>query len=139
MREIKFRGKRADTGKWVYGYYFKTPLTVESAKGAEISDGLHLLSGEARHCISAEDGCVYEVDPETIGQCTGRKDKTGKEMYEGDIVKPRDSDFAHIIVFSELGCLMQRISYREDVAWWYDVKVTGNKYDNPEQIEQALA
>lgn len=139
MREIKFRGKRIDTGKWVHGYYFKTPLSVESAKGAQISDGLHFLSGETRHCIAAEDGSVYEVDPETIGQYAGQKDKTGKDMYEGDIVKPRDSDFIHVVVFTLFGFTMERVSYREDRAWWVDVKITGNKYDNPEQIEKALA
>lgn len=28
VREIKFRGKRIDTGEWVYGYYIKEPNDV---------------------------------------------------------------------------------------------------------------
>lgn len=90
MREILCRGKRLDNGKgvlspWIEGHYFQTPLTEESVIGAQASDGMFFLTGKKRHVIE-KNGCVYEIDPETLGEFIGVRAKDGRRIFEGDIV-----------------------------------------------------
>lgn len=76
MREILFKAKRKDNGEWVEGYYLN-----------KIDP---LLGVESSFILNQGDMCSFfswhEVDPYTVCQCVGKKDKNGKYIFENDVV-----------------------------------------------------
>jgi uncharacterized phage protein (TIGR01671 family) len=69
MRKIKFRGKRLDNGKWVYGAY------------VNCGNWNHIFTQGKTGALDA-----HRIDPATVGQYTGLNDKYGQEIYEGDMI-----------------------------------------------------
>lgn len=68
MREILFKAKRWSDGKWVYG----------DLNQLQDSTIIHWYNNGCR--------VADEVDPSTVCQYTGLKDKNGKRIFEGDIL-----------------------------------------------------
>ena len=136
MREIKFRGKRRDNGEWIYGSLHHFKVTVGNTEVFTIIVG-------AEH--TPETGVIFgkrhELITETVGQFTGLKNKSGKEIYEGDIIKvPYYSTDFRIEEVKIVDCECSPFnSYAcsEDGYGEADKsEIIGNVFDNPELIEK---
>lgn len=147
MREILFRGKAINrdigyhrtsykNGDWVYGLVIK--LYNERFELPAEMTNVNGVSG-------------IEVDYKTIGWYTGLTDKNGKKIFEGDIIKYKNTDGIKFngvaltvigkVVYNEKNASFA-ISGKDKIgAKHYDyfpiknIEVIGNIHDNPELLK----
>lgn len=131
-REILFRGKLEYNGKWIYGDL----LQYENGDVAIFGEKLSSFGCECTE-MSKRD----RVIPDTIGQYTGLKDKDGKKIFEGDILRLGD-EFHYFIFNIEYGSFVAA-SIKGDIGirlFQRTIKncgyaIIGNIYDNPELMK----
>ena len=131
-----YRAKRLDNGEWVTG----SLITCEDGTRKIATS---YLDGDTNIAILI---CAYEVDRDTICQCTGLKDKNGKLIWENDIVAYWDT-YNTENGLAEADCVGKVIWDDETISFQvtnrlsaesYEVldecDVIGNIFDNPELL-----
>lgn len=143
MRDILFRGKCVDNGKWVEGSFWNE------------------IPGESCGILPAGSCASQHVDRETVSQFTGLTDKNGKRIFEGDIIKAdnRKQSSVSVVKFGDyypemfykmldmlcpgrqhllaFGFYAESIRKHEEMILFQSqcVEIIGNIHDNPELLE----
>lgn len=146
MREILFRGKEKESGKWIYG------------------DLRHISDGHGGYILCIVDNTNgrnndvtgVEVVPETVGQFTGYCDESQHNAFEGDILSYCSGLNYGVIKYGrysspfsigqDIGFYVEWVSdrdrniHRKDLGYWLSAgtaEIVGNIHDNPELLEDG--
>lgn len=130
-REIKFRGKSLDTGKWEYGYVIFD--TLKENANIVNKKGMNEMQMNA-------------VNPNTVGEFVGLFDKNGKECYEGDFATINNE--VCIVTFSQFFTCGWEFKSQHIGSYPFsgvctsfnntgckDFEIIGNATDNPELLK----
>lgn len=118
------KAKQTFNGQWITGYY------VHNDAGQDIIYDGNIDEFGNEH---------VEIDPSTLCQCTGLKDKNGKLIFEGDIVNDdnfKPSQFKIAFDSLEWLCLNPSLGYdyeHELIKHWkkteFKIEIIGNIHD----------
>jgi uncharacterized phage protein (TIGR01671 family) len=128
-----FRGKRKDNGKWVEGNFIDTALGFAIRKHEIFkNEGGDTRIGDT-HIEQ-----TYSIDPATLGQCTGLRDKNGELIWEGDVVET-ERGIGYIKWHDKglTGFLVEFATFRLLVKKDYEYNIIGNIHDNPELLQET--
>lgn len=133
-REILFRGKRVDNGKWEYGSF--THVHDENGNPSIIPTGTNIL---------------VAVLLSSVGQAVGVRANKNKMVYDGDIIMLPKKEFPCLVEWHNEGHCFRLIRYADKNIWKsgyvqlaYNIgytyngekcEVIGNVFDNPELLQ----
>ena len=124
IEDIKFKAKRLDNGEWVKGdLVHSTSYVGISYPSDEFSDV----------------PIVHRVDPSTVCQFTGLKDREGKEVWDHDLLQSQGTGVIYEVSWSqdeggfivkESVCGARLLTFLCAALTLFKFKVIGNKFDD---------
>lgn len=148
MRTIKFRGKKEETGEWVYGFFAFLHMS-DPNDSDQITRGITSIPSIFNDDYGRSKNCWNTVVQKTVGQFVGVYDKNGKEVYEGDIVdcwsEGRHCTNGIVKWIQNRICIGVTASNGNVVDIWHlmpnnegideGLTIIGNIHDNPKLLE----
>ena len=144
-----FRGKRIFNDEWVEGYFLQ-----DREFYGKIDERSYIVNHkQPSGCFGSD--IYFEVYPDTVGECTGLRDKNGKLIFEGDVLRiaqvgngmgdyyfPPVEYPVKVVVRWDM-CAWMWETLCEDkrfigfpTAWChYECEIIGNVHDNPELLK----
>ena len=149
MRNILFKAKTTYNDKWVEGGYCESAETTycfeEDYKKNTVTIHRYIVVDQMTDWGLPNNLMFHKVKPDTVCQYTGQKDKNGKKIFEGDILKHEDECVIEVIWNAEkYGFAAQCVkgsALLKECKWglWEfesdEVEVIGNVFDNPELLK----
>ena len=139
MREILFKAKRIDNGKWAEGYY--TECNGKTFIGIDIFVYSDIFEVFCTPLIR-----WFEVVPETLCQFTGICDKNGNRIWENDILMAHlDESYPEDVTYETVEWNINGWGTRENGSMdreylgEFDLEhyeVVGNIFDNKELLQE---
>ena len=139
MREILFKAKRVDNGEWEIGSLIALPT------------GEYEISNRCNNPPDSDPMwnkvvITHKVNPSTICQYTGLKDKNGKKIWENDILMAHlDESYPEDVTYETVewgvaGWVTHEANSidRQDLDGFdtEHFEVVGNIFDNPELLQE---
>lgn len=153
MREIKFRAKDTLERSWYVGSYIFTDDNTNNPFRSRPFKESHRIIFYSSGDWNMGGWSDVEIDPSTLGQYTGLRDKNGNEIYEGDIVCFDDTPYCAYgnkyqgVVVIHRGAWRVKHYKKCFDEYFYSplfvddfaskkTTILGNVYDNPELINK---
>lgn len=123
IENIKFKAKRLDNNTWVEGYFY-----------GECGNAYIIEDRQSESMLNRNE--AHQVDPSTVCQFTGLKDRNGVEVFENDIVKTVDwEEKICNVEYKNYGFCLCGKCFRDGIIPLFvavdncDIYVVGNKFD----------